>query len=316
METVAQLVPRRTAEELRRFSQEIHQAVASLYRVNRWYGWSRLALLIGLLFTGGWMYWRADHWTLSLAGLVVLALAESALLIATHEALHGTLLALPRWEFLFSCLVSWPMACPSCTYGLVHLWHHRWNSVDLRDPERIPVCRRPWLKRILGSGGIGLIVSTVHQGLLLRHEDPRLPWRLGWDAAGIFLLHTSLLWLVIAQGVFGRYLLSWLIVERIVGAILQSRALVEHWGLWHPRQNHLLSQLYGSRTIGVNYFFNQLMGGLPYHSVHHACPSLPSHSLPEACERIDKLLKDYRLPSLPYSHNYPMAIASLFKRST
>lgn len=298
-------------QTLYRLTGSLHHAVADLHLVNRYYGWFRLFLLLSLLTLGSIIYWQSDQLPLAFAGLVLLGLAESGLLITTHEALHGTLLAMPRWEKFLSCLISWPMAWPAMTYRVLHLWHHRWNSLDCRDPERIAPCSRPWLRWAVAAGGVGLILSTVQQAWLFRQFDSRLSGRMAWDAVGICLLHATIIIVAINQGVLGRYLLSWLIVERIVGCVLQTRALVEHWGLWQPRQNHLLSQLYGSRNVGADLWVNALMGGLPHHSAHHAFPWIPFHHLPQASARIEQILVESGLPPLPRCSGYLNAIRQL-----
>lgn len=297
--------------ELHQLSQEIREAVADLDLTHRGYGWLRLLSLLALLITGGVIYWQADQWIIALAGLLLLSLAECGLLIATHDALHGTLLAQPTVEGLLACVISWPMAWPYLTYSVIHLWHHRWNSLDARDPERIPPCSRPWLSRAVFGGGVGLIVSTVHHALELRQDDSRLRWRLLLDCVAIALLHVAILRFVIAEHVLWRYVLSWLFVERLAGAILQTRALVEHWGLWQPRQTHLLSQLYGSCNVDAGRLVNAVLGGLPYHSAHHGFPAIPFHRLPEATARIEAVLSANHLPPLTRYPDYLTALMRL-----
>lgn len=297
--------------ELRDLTRQLCQAVSDLHQVKPVDGWCRFALLFSLLVVGGWMYWRSGQWSVALGGLVLLGVAESGLLMATHEALHGTLLDMPKWETVLSCLISWPMAFPVLTYELIHLRHHRWNSIDDRDPERIQPCRRPWLKLAIVAGGLGLIVQTVHQAWRVRQQDARLGRRLMFDAGAILLLHGLILWSAAAHGYLWTYVLSWFVVERVVGVIMQSRALVEHWGLWQPRQVFLLSQLYGCRNVETWPWLNVMMGGLPHHSAHHAFPGIPCHHLPEASMRIEHLLRQKGLPPLPRCDGYLTALRHL-----
>lgn len=299
------------SQDLHELSTQISRAVSDLHQVNRRYGWGRLLILFSLLLAGGWLYWHSAHWLVAFSGLMLLGMAESALLIATHEALHGTLLAQPRWEGLLSCLISWPMASPIFTYRVIHLFHHRWNSIDRRDPERITPCGWPWLKLAICAGGLGLIFKTWHQGWVLRGTDSSLGRRLMFDSIGIVLLHGTVLWIAVAQGSLWRYLLSWFVVERIVGVILQSRALVEHWDVWCPRQSFLLSQLYGCRNVQASRLLNAVMGGLPHHAAHHAFPGIPFHRLAEASRRIEALLHESGLPPLPRFSGYLAALRQL-----
>jgi fatty acid desaturase len=233
---------------------------------------------------------------------------------------------MPRLEFVLGCLLSWPMAWPYVTYSRLHQLHHRWNGSDPRDPERTePLAaereraspRRRWLQRhpllwrALGLGGLGLIADTAWKGWALRQCDPALRSARQVDGLGVVLVQSGLLVLAMAQGVVGRYLVFWLILERVIGAVLQSRGLIEHHGLWRREASHLLTQLYATRNVTGGAWLNALMGGLPHHSAHHAFPWIPSQRLPEASARIAAVLRRYRLPPLPAAAGYPSALLPL-----
>jgi fatty acid desaturase len=303
-------VGRRTALE-----RELRAAVADLGAppslTER--GWSglRLILLLAVLLSGAWLYWRLPLGGPAVAALLLAALAYALLLIATHEMLHGTCFGLGRWEQPLACLLSWPMAWPYLTYGRLHRLHHRWNGSDHRDPERTTALpaelrragalRRLWWRqqlplRLALLGGVGLIADTVIKGWRLRAVDSSLAaarWR---DGAGVTVMHAAMLLIVLSQGALGRYLLFWLLLERGIGLIVQFRGLVEHHGLWEAglqqpepnqaRGSHLLTQLYSTRNVRAAAWLNALMGGLPHHSAHHAFPRIPSARLPLASRRI------------------------------
>jgi fatty acid desaturase len=233
--------------------------------------------------------------------------AYALLLIATHEMVHGTFLGWRSLEPGLACLLSWPMAWPFATYARLHRLHHRWNGTDERDPERTHDQPHPFATRCLLLGGVGLILETATQGWRLRTVDPGLDGARRLDGAGVILLHSLLLALAIQQGVLGRYLLFWLMLERVIGAIVQYRGLVEHHGLWHQAERRpgeaplpqRLRQLATSRDVLSGPWLNALMGGLPHHSTHHAFPALASARLPEATERIHGVLRrqGWPLPS-------------------
>jgi fatty acid desaturase len=263
---------------------------------------------LSLLLTAG----VAGYWLLpvGLAGLLVLLLAGVAyalLLIATHEMVHGTFLGWRSLEQGLACLLSWPMAWPYATYARLHRLHHRWNGADPRDPERTQPQPHPFASRCLLQGGVGLILETAAHGWRLRTVDPQLDGARRLDGAGVIVLHSLLLALAVQQGVLGRYLLFWLVLERVIGAIVQYRGLVEHHGLWQRAESRpseaplpqRLRQLATSRDVRSGPWLNALMGGLPHHSTHHAFPALASARLPEATERIHGVLRrqGWPLPS-------------------
>jgi fatty acid desaturase len=294
--------------------------------VNRPLTLLRLGGLAALLLAAVGLSWQTAEPLPMLAAALLAGVAYALLLIGTHEAVHGTLLGMPRLEFALSCLISWPMAWPFATYASLHLLHHRWNGRDPRDPERTEPLdaerraagplrcwqqRHPLVARALGLGGLGLIASTYGHGVRLRGEDHRLAGRLALDVTGSLLVQASLLALALSQGVLGRYLLFWLVLERTIGVIVQTRAVIEHHGLWRNREHHLLTQLYATRTVGAAAWVNLLMGGLPHHAAHHAFPAIPFHQLPLASQRIEAVLNEAGQPALPRAENYRKAVAGL-----
>lgn len=263
---------------------------------------------------------------LTVAAVSVAALAWSLLLIATHDAAHGTLLGRPRLETALACLISWPLGWPFLTYARLHHLHHRWNGCDPRDPERMePTAEerawagplRRWHQRhplwwqAFGLGGIGLIAATYGHGVRLRRQDPALGRALALDAAGTLLVLAVLLAVAVPAGAVGRVLLGWLLLERLIGALLQTRGLIEHRGLWRRHDGHLLTQLHATRTVTVEPVWSTLLGGLPHHAAHHAFPWIPSHRLPEATERIEAVLRAAGRPPLPRTRGYGAAVAEL-----
>ena len=100
-------------------------------------------------------------------------------------------------------------------------------------------------------------------------------------------------------------------LERVIGAIIQTRSLIEHWGLWRHGESHLITQLLASRTVIASKWVNAAMGGLPHHSAHHAFPSIPFQRLPEATERIEQILSRHGREPLPKASSYLGALGLL-----
>lgn len=322
-------------QRVRELDQLLVKAVADLHGPATWV--ERLASagrLLGLLLL--LVAAMAAYWLLpaGFAGCLVLLLAGVAyalLLIATHEMVHGTLLGWRSLQFGLGCLLSWPMAWPFATYARLHLLHHRWNGVDERDPERtqhlpadpLPASalerwlqRHPFALRCLLLGGVGLIVATAGQGRRLRSVDAWLDGARRLDGVGVILLHSCLLALAIRQGVLLRYALFWLVLERVIGALMQYRGLVEHHGLWRQAEGcagvdplpQRLRQMATSRDVACGPWLNALMGGLPHHSTHHAFPALSTVRLPEATLRLHAVLRSQRWPLPPRLKTYAMAL--------
>lgn len=326
-------------EHIQTLERLVVQAVADLHGSptpgERLATGARVIILSLVLAAGAILYWipPASGW--GLIALVIAGLAYALLLIATHEMVHGTLFGVRSLEFVLGCLLSWPMAWPFATYARLHRLHHRWNGHDARDPERtqaLPQDRlslspfgrwlqdHPFAVRCLLLGGVGLILDTAMKGRQLRSEDLRLKPAQRLDGAGVILFHGGMLALAISQGAGLRYLLFWIVLERVIGVVVQYRGLVEHHGLWEKAYKPggasvlpmRLRQLATSRDVASGPWLNAWMGGLPHHSAHHAFPTLPSARLPEASSRINALLRSnhWPLPTRLGSYGEGLSVAN------
>ena len=299
-------------------------------RSERLWALMRLGLLTALLLTAAWLYWWLPLGFAAISAALLAGVAYALVLIATHEMVHGTFLGAPRFEQRLACLLSWPMAWPFLTYSRLHRLHHRWNGTDARDPERTTPLPQElqasnrWQRllhrhllpvRLLLLGGVGLIADTAIKGRQLQSVDRVLRRSCQLDGVGVVALHSGLLVLAISQGVLLRYLLFWLLLERVIGAIVQFRGLVEHHGLWQGQGSHLLTQLYASRSITASCWLNGLMGGLPHHSVHHAFPWIAAARLPQASQRIAIVLEQHDAKHLPQLSSYGEALVLLWHRA-
>lgn len=306
---------------MRQSVRDLVQAPAS-----PWLGGLRLWLFGAGLCGGALLFWCTTPSLLGLVALLLAGVSYALLLITTHDAVHGTLLGRPRLEFALACLISWPMAWPFATYAALHRLHHHWNGRDPRDPERVDPLgaeldragalrrwhqRHPFWARALLLGGLGLIADTAWKGWQLRRCDRRLPARLRLDLAGVLAVHSTMLAIALAAGVLWRYLLFWLVLERSIGAIVQTRGLIEHHGLWRSNPGSLLTQLYASATVRSPAWLNVALGGLPHHAAHHAFPSIPFQRLPLATARIAAVLEAHQQPGLPELPSYRAGLRGL-----
>jgi fatty acid desaturase len=296
---------------LRPLIRDLRAAVADLQSTPLEPALPRLLLLLVLLTAAGIAFWQFQAWPLRLAAALMVALAETLLFIASHEACHGTLLGWRRFELVLAALISWPMAWPFCSYRLLHRLHHRWNGRDPRDPERIANQQPGRWRWLVFAGGAGLILRAVGEALRHQAQDPGLRRALILDGLGILLVQSLILLVVIQQGQLLAYAVSWFVVERVAGALLQVRGAIEHWQLWQPQPHPLLCQLYGSRTVVVPIWLNGVLGGLPHHSAHHAFPAIPARRLPQATARLQQVLRAHGYPPLPCCQGYAEALKQL-----
>ncbi|PSN19374.1 fatty acid desaturase [filamentous cyanobacterium CCP5] len=300
--------------------QDLRAAVADLPSARLLPGLLRVGFLTIGLVAALTLAWSSDSWIEFGLWNVLAGFCYAFLLISTHDAVHHTLTGWIWFDEAFPRLVSWPMLWPHGIYAELHHLHHGWNGVNLRDPERLQwtqaeyqqasplmrwYVRHHWIVDTGVMGGIGQIIKTWRHGFRFRGDRPRLGRQMALDGAGICIAQLLLMGLLFAHsGSFWQYLLGWLVLERVIALVVRSRDHLEHYGLWGDHGSFQLTQLYTCRNFNVPTLVNWLMGGLPYHSVHHAFPWIPFTQLPEAHRRIQAVLAQHQLPPLTIDTGY------------
>ncbi|MBW4428656.1 MAG: fatty acid desaturase [Nostoc desertorum CM1-VF14] len=300
-------------------TQDLQQVTADLHQVNPKAGLLRFSIL-GSIFLGlVILAWSVPNSILFVVATMLSGVFYSFWLICTHDMTHQTLTGWKWFDSIMPRLMSWPMLWPYSIYAEIHRLHHGWNGIDLRDPERIqwtfeeyqqaqPYIRwyisHQWLFDILILGGIGLIIKSFIKGVRLQKLVSSMRRQVMLDATGIVFVHSVLLMLAMFHGEILRYILFWLILERIIGIVVQTRDHLEHYGLWGKFTTHQLTQLYACRNIETSSLVGWLMGGLNYHAVHHTFPNIPFNQLPEAFDRIQKVLEKHNLPLMKLEEGY------------
>ncbi|HEY9735933.1 MAG TPA: fatty acid desaturase [Trichocoleus sp.] len=300
-------------------SHDLRLAVADLERVNPWVGLCRFAGIGVVFLTFVGLAWSTQNLVLFAVLSAIAGVPYAFWLICTHDTIHHTLTGWKWFDDLMPRLISYPMLWPYGTYAHLHRLHHAWNGIDLRDPERVQwtkaeyeqakpwqqwYVRHQWSLDILGGSGFGLIAKTVRNGLRYSPQMPALRQALLTDWLGILAVQSVLMGVAIHQGQLGRYLLFWLVLERVIGAIAQLRDHIEHYGLWHTGKGHQLTQLYACRNLNTPTLVVWLMGGLNDHSMHHAFPNIPFNHLAAAFQRTQTVLQQHQLPALSRGDGY------------
>ena len=323
--------PRRTGKADRAMTKtdlfpELQKVTADLHQVNPWAGLLRFSVL-GLMFLSlVRLAWSTPNEPLFWSATTLAGLFYAFWLICTHDTAHHTLTGWTWFDTVMPRLMSWPMLWPYGLYAELHRLHHSWNGIDLPDPERVQwteqeyqqasrllqwYVRHQWGCDIFLLGGIGLIIKTFTKAVCFQRLVPRLRFQLLLDVTGMLLVHGVLLTLAIAQGQLLRYLLFWLILERVIGVVVQTRDHLEHYALWGKGASHQLTQLYACRNLKTNSLVAWLMGGLSYHAVHHAFPGIPFNRLPEAFQHIQGVLQQQGLPLMHLEDGYLKATHGL-----
>ena len=302
-----------------KLTEDFQKVTSDLHQINPFAGLLRFSLL-GITFLSlVKIAWSTSNNFLFCTTTIFAGLLYAFWLICTHDMVHQTLTGWAWFNTIMPRVISWPMLWPYSIYAALHQLHHGWNGRDLRDPERVQwtsqeyqnahpfvqwYVRHQWIIDIFLAGGVGLIIKTFIHGWYYRKLVPRLRQQIFLDVGGMVLVHGILLIFAISNGELLRYLLFWLILERVIGIVMQTRDHLEHYGLWKKAETYQLTQLYASRNLQANFFVGWLMGGLNYHAVHHAFPGIPFNHLPEAFYRIQKVLEVHGLPLMKLDDGY------------
>ena len=323
----AKAISREQRRADRLLTETIETQVKPLFRVNPLLGWMRLLVLLLPALGCLWMYWQTPQLPAALGWLLATTGFYSLVMISTHDISHGTLLGQKNLEQAIGCALSWPTGWPYLTYRNLHMLHHRMNGMELEDPERReptneeaakanPIrqwhFRHPFWGSALLMGGIQLIGSMLWFGWRLRDKHSRLQHGLRHDAIGIVLTLALMVSVALWLGGLLKLLIMLLVIERVVGGVMQVRGMIEHHRLWVPSSTYEMTQLYTSRNIQSGPLLNFLMGGLPHHSLHHAFPSIPYNQLPKASRIAERVLQQHGKPALPKVSSYLAGTALLF----
>lgn len=300
-------------------TNDLRTVLADLQDVNPWLGLGRFASL-GILFLSlvGLAWTAPTLWGLVGYGAIA-GIIYTFWLICTHDTAHYTLTGWQWFDRWVPCVISYPMLWPYQTYAQLHRLHHAWNGIDLRDPERVQwtvteyqqaqpwqqwYVRHQWSVDILGAGGLGLIAKTALNGWRFRQQVPALRQALLIDGLGILCPQTGFAIAAILHHRLGDYMLFWLVLERVIGIMVQTRDHLEHYGMWNMAKGHVLTQLYACRNLQVSPLVAWLMGGLNDHAIHHAFPQIPFNHLPEALRRTQIVLEQHQLPAMAQGAGY------------
>jgi len=238
-----------------------------------------------------------------------LAIVYTAILVTAHDCIHRTYTGLKwfddYWPVYWTALMYWPHR----TYTEIHKIHHVYLGKDFEDPERPTFLRseyemagwgkrwyirHQWLINIFILGGIGFIVKHWLKGQNLRKKFPQINAAMRNDFLAIGVIVPTNIGLVIYYDKVFEFLLCFFVVERFGGALMQMRALAEHYGLWENRTTDTTHrQALSSRNIKAGWFFRWLFNDLCFHSIHHVYPSIPWYKLGEAHLIMPSLWDDF-----------------------
>jgi fatty acid desaturase len=289
-------------------ARELSDCVADLQEIRPGPALWQLSYNVPLILVCAWYTWQADtDWGFFLGALAT-AFFYGRLMISTHDAIHHTWTGIGWFDEAYSRLLSWPFLWVHGTYAAIHNLHHKMNGDNIDDPERVQwteseyqdagllgrfIARHQLFFNVFVLGGVGQILRTIRQGFKFACRSKGARFGLITDAIGILMTNLVIYGVAIANGFALKWLLFYLVVERVGGGLLTFRAYVEHYGLWGKQFHYFQSQIANCRNIRGNFFSRWLFNNLNYHSVHHAFAKVPFYHLPEAHRRLAEVYRSH-----------------------
>ncbi len=244
-------------------------------------GWVQTGSHLGaILITGTllWQFW-ATWWAVPL--FATLGVLINFLYAAQHELSHSTVFKTKWPNMVFGRLIGFILLYPRDFDWIQHSAHHQWTSDWEKDGElqRVPYTLRSYL---LWFSGISYWITRVQRFLRFARGEVLEPYvrpdqhalvvaEARWHIAGYAVIAV----LSVITG-------SWAAISLWIAPMVamkfahQLQNTIEHLGLAHGDDI-----LRNTRSTRTNALMRWLCWQMPYHTAHHAFPSVPFWQLKE-----------------------------------
>ncbi|MEL6608480.1 MAG: fatty acid desaturase [Pseudomonadota bacterium] len=265
-----------TPEELRALNQ----------RSDLWGGVQMASHLGAILLVGTLHAMAMGTWWVLATGFV-LGVLINFLYAAQHELSHATVFATRKVNEVFGRLIGFAMIFPRDFDQVMHFAHHSHTQDWERDGELV---REPytlttyllwlsgvtyWRNRVVGviRRARGIIVEPY----IREQEEAKIirESRLHLAGYGVIALVSVL------TGSWAA-LTFWIIPMVLTKPVHQLQNTIEHLGLTH--EDDILNNTRSTRTNAV---MRWLCWQMPYHTAHHAFPSVPFWKLRDLNDKIE-----------------------------
>lgn len=265
--------------------------VAALSQASDAPGLIRLAGHLGLLaLTGAAVLAAEGWWRLPLQfvhGTVLVFLFSAA-----HECIHRTAF---RTGWL-NDRVAWgaglAILLPPNAFRFFHFAHHRYTQDPERDPELAtpkPRTRGAYLWRLTGwdywAGQVRALIAAACGRPPPAHVPPRGKGKLRREARAYIAVYAAAALISVATG-STLALTLWILPALLGQPVLRAFLLAEHTAC--PLVPDMLAN---SRTTFTHRALRWLAWEMPWHTAHHAAPTVPFHRLGALSAEIEHALK-------------------------
>lgn len=265
--------------------------IAALSRPADMPGLIRLASHVGLLVLTGTAILSATGWW-----QLPLQFVHGTMLVflfsAAHECIHRTAFRTHWLNDQVAWLAGLPILLPPHAFRFFHFAHHRHTQDPIRDPELAlpkPRTRAEYLWRLTGwhywLSQSQSLIGAAHGAPLPAYIPPRGEAKVRREARVYLTLYTIVVLASLATG-STLALTLWVVPALLGQPMMRAFLLAEHTAC--PLVPDMLSN---SRTTFTHRIVRWLAWEMPWHTAHHAAPTVPFHRLGALTAEIEHALK-------------------------
>lgn len=233
-----------------------------------------------LFLTGSLVLWVANP-ALKILAMTLHGIALVSLFALEHETIHGTAFRTPWLNIIISEVCGFLLLLPPRHFRFFHFAHHRHTQDPANDPELTspkPSDRSGYFWHLSGipywRAEIAVLLNNALGRTLPDFVPPNARGKLILEAR----LHlAAIVVLAIAGVAFGW---TWILTLWVIPALLGQPFLRAYLMAEHGACPLVANMLANSRTTYTNRLVRFLAWNMPFHSAHHALPTVPFHRLP------------------------------------
>jgi fatty acid desaturase len=301
---------RKAAAARARIAQGVEREIAALRQPSSRTRLMELALFGGIWGFGGTVVMYALglpsgvlHWTLRIAGTLIVALALHVFALLLHDGVHHTLFRGRRLNRWASVVLGGCVLISASAYQAMHERHHVFLG-DPRDPDyyhnytddRRVIWAMHYVRLLLGTF-LYLALIPVMVAKRANHAEKRRTL----EEYALLAIAYAVLWSTMPHDVL---IHAWLLPILPAGIMFNIRSLAAH-GITDASDPLLASRSIDAHPV-VRFFFRNEN----YHLEHHLFPEIPSYNL----DRVHGLVFT-RMPRAATATSYTGFLQQFVKQS-
>ncbi len=238
------------------FTHVLAIGVSTLWIVEGWVGWQAILLLQGVMLV--------------------------FLFTLLHETVHFTVFKTPWLNTAVGWISALVILLPPNWFRYFHLAHHRHTHNPEKDPElegKKPETLQEFLWAVSGIPVWWFHITTIFKNAFSEQDYQYVP-QAGFSKIrreALLMIGIYTLTVLVSVSLASNILFwVWVLPVLLGQPFLRLYLMAEH-----GRCPHVANMLENTRTTYTTAFVRWLAWNMPYHTEHHAYPTVPFHKLPK-----------------------------------